>query len=336
MRYRELGRTGIQLSELGFGVWTLSTGWWGTYSDDEAVALLRAAYARGVTFFDSADSYGNGRSEELLAKAFEGQRDRIVIGTKFGYDFYTNGGERNGQRELPQAWSPAFVRTALEQSLRRLGTDYVDVYQLHNPKMDAMDNDALWATLEDLRREGTIRSFGPALGPAIGWQKEGEKALLTRNCDVLHQIYNVLEQDPGRALADLARERGAGVIARVTHASGLLEGKYTEDTTFDENDHRRHRPKGWLTTGLKMVDTLQFLVRPDRTIGQVALRWLLTDANTASVLPNIYNMEQLEEFAGAADSPELTEDELARVADLYAHRFYLEPEDYAPLGAIKG
>ena len=219
MRYRELGRTGIQLSELGFGVWTLSTGWWGTYSDDEAVALLRAAYSRGVTFFDSADSYGNGRSEELLAKAFEGQRDQIVIGTKFGYDFYTNGGERNGQRELPQAWSPAFVRTALEQSLRRLGTDYVDVYQLHNPKMDAMDNDALWATLEDLRREGTIRSFGPALGPAIGWQKEGEKALLTRNCDVLHQIYNVLEQDPGRALADLAKE---DVPADVSEAYGNI------------------------------------------------------------------------------------------------------------------
>lgn len=326
MRYRQLGNTDLRLSELGFGVWTLSTGWWGTYTDDEAVALLRAALERGVTFFDAADSYGNGRGEELLGRALEGRRGDVVIGTKFGYDFYTNGGERNGQRELPQDWSPAFVRKSLEESLRRLRTDHIDVYQLHNPKMDAVHNDELFATLEDLKREGKIGVYGPALGPANGWRDEGALAMRTRDCGVLHIIYNMLEQEPGRPLVEAARARGAGVMVRVPHSSGLLEGKYTEETTFDASDHRSHRKRDWLINGLKKVEQLQPLVRPDRTMGQLAQRWLLADPAVATTLPNIYNLEQLDEFAGASDSPDLTEDELKFVADLYEKNFHVVEE----------
>ncbi len=333
MRYRKLGDSEISLSEVGFGVWTVSAGWWGDFTDDEAIALLRAAYDRGVTFFDAADSYGNGRAEELLGRAFEGMRDRIVIGSKFGYDFYTYGDQRRGHQEIPQDWSLAFVRKALDESLRRLRTDHIDIYQLHNPKMDAVDSDELWALLEDFRREGKVRAYGPALGPAIGWVDEGVKAMRTRNCGVLQHIYNMLEQDPGRELNAVAREQGVGVLVRVPHASGLLEGRFTRDTTFDKNDHRSHRPQGWLDTGLKMLEKLQFLVREDRTIGQAALRWLLAEPAITSALPNIYNLEQLDEFVRASDSPDLTDEELARVQDLYDRDFHLRPEERTPLGA---
>ena len=326
MRYRPLGDSGIQLSEVGFGAWTVSTGWWGTYSDDEAIALMRAAYDRGITYFDVADTYGNGRSEELIGRAFEGMRDRIVVGTKFGYDFYTNAGDRSGHAELPQDWSPQFVRKALEESLRRLRSDHVDLYQMHNPKMDAVVKDELWGTLEDLKREGKIRVFGPALGPAIGWRDEGVKALRQRDPGLLHIIHNMLEQDPGREMTAICRERGIGVLVRVPHSSGLLEGKYTLETTFDANDHRSHRKREWLVEGLQKLDLLQFLVRDDRTIGQAALRWLLADPAVATTLPNIYNVEQLDEFTGASNSPDLNEDEMARVADLYERNFDLQKE----------
>lgn len=330
MRYRKLGDSDLHLSEVGFGLWTLSTGWWGSYTDDEAIALLRTAYDSGVTFFDAADTYGSGRSEELLGRAFEGMRDRVVLGTKFGYDFYAYGGERTGQRELPQDWSPSFVRKALEESLRRLRTDHIDIYQLHNPKMDAIENDGLWGLLEDLKREGKVRVYGPALGPAIGWRDEGVRALRERPCGVIHHIYNMLEQDPGREFNAVARERGSGALVRVPHSSGLLEGKYTLETTFDPSDHRSHRPREWLVNGLKKLERLQFLVRPDRTIGQAALRWLFADPAVTCALPNIYNGEQLDEFVTASDSPDLTEEELARVADLYDHNFYLESAEIAP------
>ncbi len=324
MRYRALGDSGLSLSEVGFGVWTLSTGWWGSYTDDEAIALLRAAFDRGVTYFDVADSYGNGRSEELVGRAFTGKRDQVVLGTKFGYDFYTHGGGRTGQRELPQDWSPAFVRKALEGSLNRLRTDHIDIYHLHNPKMDAIEDDGLFALLEDLEREGKIRVYGPSLGPAIGWRDEGVRVLSERDCGVLHHIFNLLEQYPGSEFNAIARERKIGVIVRVPHSSGLLEGAYTLDTRFDKSDHRSHRPRSWLVDGLKKIDLLRFLERDDRSLGQAALRWLFADPSISCALPNIYNIEQLDEFTRASEAPDLTVDELARVAELYEQGFYLE------------
>ncbi len=326
MRYRPLGTTGLQLSELGFGLWTMSAGWWGDHAGDAAIALMRRAHELGVTYFDAADTYGNGGSEELVGRAFEGMRDKVVIGTKFGYDFYNYSGERRGQQELPQDWSEAHVRKALEGSLKRLGTDYIDIYQLHNPKMDAIADDRLWALLEQFRVEGKIRVYGPSLGPAIGWHDEGVKALTERNCGVLHQIYNMLEQYPGQELATLAAQRGTGVLVRVPHSSGLLEGHYTLETKFDKSDHRSHRKREWLVDGVQKIEQLRFLEREGRSLGQAALRWLFADPAITCALPNIYNEEQLIEFAAAADSPDLSNDEMARIAELYEHGFYLTPE----------
>src|SRR5579864_8037733 len=142
MKYRTYPKSDVTVSEVGFGLWTTSTGWWGEKDDDQAVALLHEAFELGITFFDAADTDGSGRSEEQLAKAFADRRDRVVYATKFGYDFYTprNTETRRGQLELPQDFSPAFVRRALEDSLRRLRTDCIDIYQMHNARMAQVDD----------------------------------------------------------------------------------------------------------------------------------------------------------------------------------------------------
>ena len=323
MKYRRLGDTEIEVSEVGFGVWTVSTGWWGEVDDEKSVRLLRQAHERGINYFDTADTYGSGKGETLLADAFGGMRDEVVISTKIGYDFYSHT-QRRGQQERPQDWSEDFIRFALEQSLKRLGTDYVDFLQLHNTKMDAVENDALFGLMEEFEREGKIRAYGVALGPKIGWLEEGVKAMRERNVSGVQMIYNLLEQDPGRGLIQAASETGTSLIVRVPHSSGMLEGKYTKDTTFAKNDHRRHRSKEWLFDGLKKVAQLAFLTA-ERTLGQAALKFVLASSEVASTLPNIYDEYQLEEFASAPETPDLTGEELARIEELYENNFGLEP-----------
>ena len=323
VKTRTFGTSGIPASEVGFGLWTVSTGWWGEHSDESAVALLREAYDLGITFFDTADTYGEGRGETLLAQALGDVRDDITIATKFGYDIYSPW-ERKGHVERPHDWSPKFIRYALEQSLARLGTDHIDVYQLHNPRMDAIRSDAVFEVLEEARDAGKIRAYGVALGPAIGWRDEGIEAFSLRRPAAGQIIHNLLEQDPGRELIETARENGVGLMVRVPHSSGMLEGKYTKDTVFAENDHRRHRPKEWLEQGLRKVERLGFLTE-ERTLGQAAMKWLLAEPAVTTVLPNIYDSAQLREFAAAPATADLSSAELERVADLYENGFYLEP-----------
>lgn len=324
MRYRNLGDTDISVSEVGFGVWTVSTGWWGEVDEARSVELLRKAFDKGINYFDTADTYGSGLGETILADAFGGMRDEVVISTKIGYDFY-NHTARRGQQERPQDWSEDFIRFALEQSLKRLGTDYVDFLQLHNTKMDAVENDALFELLGEFEQEGKIRAYGVALGPKIGWLEEGVRAMRERSLAGVQMIYNLLEQDPGRTLIEAARETGTSLVVRVPHSSGMLEGKYDEHTTFAKNDHRRHRPKEWLLDGLKKVEQLGFLTESDeRTLGQAALKFVLAAPEISSTLPNIYDEAQLEEFTAAPDTPDLTAEELSRIAELYEGDFGLE------------
>ena len=336
VKYRTVGSTDLSVSTVGFGVWTVSTGWWGITDEEYGVDLLRQAYDLGITFFDTADTYGDGKGESMLARALGKLRDKIVIATKFGYDFYRYSGERDGHKELPQDFSPRYVRFALEQSLQRLQTDYIDIYQLHNPRMWAIQSADLFATLDDLKREGKIRHYSVALGPAIGWEEEGLAALRQRRIASLQTIYNLLEQDPGRRFLSTAQEEGVGVLVRVPHSSGLLEGKFTPETTFPPGDHRSHRPREWLTDGLAKLERLTFLSEGSgRTIGQAAIQFILASSSAASVLPNIYDAEQLQEFAAAPDTPSLTAAELSHIADLYEHDFYLSeapPVDARPGG----
>jgi aryl-alcohol dehydrogenase-like predicted oxidoreductase len=322
MRYRELGRTGIKVSEVGFGLWTISSGWWGEHGQDQAKAMLRLAFDLGVTFFDTADVYGDGYGEVLLGDALGDIRDRCVYATKIGYDW--EGRTRDsGQREHPQDFSPAFVRRSVEASLCRLRTDRIDWLQLHNPRMATLADDDLFAELESLEREGKVRAWGAALGPAIGWRDEGVFAIEQRRAPALQIIHNLLEQDPGRDFIAAARATGAGFVARVPHSSGLLEGHYTLETTFPPGDHRNHRKREWLVEGVQKVDQLRWLERDDRTLGQAAIQWLLAEPQMAAILPNIYDESQLREFAAASDSPPLTPSDIARIDALYASNFGL-------------
>jgi len=326
MKDRTYPGSDVTVSAVGFGLWTTSTGWWGDKRDDEAVSLLHEAYDLGVTLFDAADTYGNGRSEEQLAKAFGDRRERVVYATKFGYDFSEGGQARRGQSELPQDFSPAFVRKALEASLRRLQTEYIDIYQMHNARMAQIDDDALWELLESLKREGKIRMYGVALGPAIGWLGEGVEAVRRRHVATMQIIWNMLEQYPGDQQIRAAAEADAptGYMIRVPHSSGMLEGHYTTETTFPKNDHRRHRPREWLLAGVEKVAQLRFLELPNRTLGQAAIQWLLAEPRVMTVLPNIYDPAQLREFAAAPETPALTAAELDQIDALYQQNFGIE------------
>jgi aryl-alcohol dehydrogenase-like predicted oxidoreductase len=339
MQHRTFPGTTIAVSEIGFGTWTLSTGWWGDKTDAEAVAMLRRALdEHGVTFFDAADAYGNGRAERQLAEAFRGRRSEVVLATKVGYDIYDEAAvaQRRGQQELPMRTDPAFLRFAVDRCLERLETDYIDVLQIHNAKMEHVRDAELWGTLRELQREGKIRAWGAAFGPAIGWLYESVE-LLEREPDIntIQMIWNVLEQHPGSAMIEAARRHAPNCCfnVRVTHASGMLEGKYTADTVFPENDHRRHRPRSWLVNGVEKVKTLDFLAR-EMTLGQAALKWLLAEPLVVTTLPNIYDDEQLAEFAAASDEPDLTAEQLARVTALDETNFGIDEGPMSYKGAM--
>src|SRR6476619_1095295 len=334
MRYRQFPGTDISTSEIGFGTWTLSTGWWGEKTDEEAVEMLRTANSvYGINFFDTADTYGNGRGERQLATAFRGRRDDVVYSTKIGYDIYDPHAQtaRRGQNELPQKFDRDYMRFAVDKCLERLETDYVDVLQLHNIKMEHVRDPEIWETLRGFQKEGKVRVWGAAFGPAIGWLYEALE-LVERESDIgtIQMIWNILEQHPGTAMIEAAREHAPNCVfnIRVTHASGMLEGKYTEDTVFAANDHRRHRPRSWLINGLKKIRTLDFLTAR-MTLGQAALKWLLAEPLVVTTLPNIYDDDQLDEFAAASDVPDLTSEELARVAELAADNFGVVEEPMA-------
>ncbi len=228
------------------------------------------------------------------------------------------------------------MRRACEESLKRLRTDRIDLYQLHNPRLDALRRDDLFALLEELKAEGKIRAYGAALGPALKPDRQIEEGLytLTHRHAPVQIIYNLLEQVLGEALCPVARHHGLPIIVRVPHASGLLEGTYTEQTEFAKDDHRSHRVttdamrKQWLLDGLKKVEKLRFLTEETgRTLGQMAIQFILSEPSIVSALPNIYDARQLEEFAAASDTPPLTADELSEIADLYEHNFYLEMDE---------
>jgi aryl-alcohol dehydrogenase-like predicted oxidoreductase len=368
MRYRKLHGTDLQLSELGFGTWTVTTGWWGTYTDQEAERLIRRAIDSGINYIDTADAYGNGRGETVLAPILRDHPD-LIVGTKFGYDFYKNPERPRGQRELPQDFSPGFIRFALENSLRRLGVEQIAIYQPHNPRIDLLMRDEYWETLEQLRQEGKILTHGPSFGPAIGWRDEGIYSVAARRSPVPQMIYNLLEQDPGREFilaAELAQrgETYAGLeqaqrgetnkrvceptsafhqsfrpwhtpalqkdgpqfLVRVTHSSGMLEGKYTLETRFDESDHRSHRPRAWLVDGVQKVEKLRPICeRLGVTVGQLALLWLYSQPAILSALPNIYGEEQIEEFSAASVEPLLQESDMELIDSLYRRNFDITP-----------
>ncbi len=321
MKYRNFGDTDLVVSEVGFGTWTLASNWWGEVVDKDG--LIRAAFDAGITFFDAAPVYGKeGAGETVLAGFLADHRDEIVLTTKCGYDIDA-ARKYPGQSERPHDWEPQSIREQLDASLLRLGIDHIDLYQLHNTRIEPILADDLWATLLDLRASGKVRELGVALGPAIGWVEEGLQAIRRRPIASLQTVFNIIEQEPGLTFAGEPKvaQGAVGMIARVPHASDALSGRITRDTVFPPEDHRSHRNRDNMLDNFDKAETLSFLWDgTGRTIGQAAVAGILANPSFTTVLPTCVTVEDVEEYAAGGDIP-LTADERARLAELWSENF---------------
>ena len=331
MKYRKLGKSNLKVSEIGFGAWAIALDWWGgkKIDDQDAIKMLKRAYDLGINFYETADIYGNGKSEKLISQAFKGMnREELVYSTKWGYDIYSS--KQVGHNEIPQKHDTDFLQYALQKSMDRLQADYVDVYSLHNPKMSAIQNDSIFQSLDSLISDGKIRSYGVALGPAIGWMEEGLLATRTRNITCLQTVYNILEQDPGRAFFDAACQNDVGIIVRVPDASGILTGKVKADTTFDKNDHRGNRKREWILEALQKVEKMRNIAESKGlNITELAFKFILSQREISVVLPTILDITEVETVANMSDGNYLDEKVMVQISELYNNNFDLKPSSVA-------
>jgi aryl-alcohol dehydrogenase-like predicted oxidoreductase len=325
MKYRTLGKSGIKVSEIGFGAWTIGLDWWGKkIDDDEAIMMLKRAYDLGINFFETADIYGKGKSEKLIAQVFKDMRNDVVYSTKWGYDMYN--AKQVGHNELPQKHNQEFLQFAISHSLDRLQTEYIDVYSLHNPKMDTIENDELFASIDYMVKKGKIKSHGVALGPAIGWKDEGLKAIEKRNITCLQTVYNILEQDPARDFMQAAERRNVGIMVRVPDASGLLTGKVNTDTKFDKNDHRSFRKQEFIIEAMQKIENMRPLASSKGwNITELAIKFILSHKQISVILPTMISIEEIELFTSLSDGKYLNTTEIARMEEMYEKNFYVEP-----------
>lgn len=344
MERRKFGNTDLEVSAISLGCWFVGVDWWGHYTDEEGVRLMRYAYDQGITFFDNGDAYGNGRAETVFGKFLKTvDRDTIQIGGKFGYDFYSDPGQPGSHRERKQDFSPKFLRVALEQSLKRMGVDCIDLYMAHNIKLPQYRDD-LFAELNKVRDEGKIKVWGVSLGPAIGWREEGIKAMMEHGAKAVQTVFNMFEQDPGREFCEVASAYGAGVLARVHDNSGILKGKMTVDTTIGKDDHRKFRDQAWKIYGLKKLELVRrYADAHGMTVHQLACRWLLMNSALTSVTATLLNEEEIREAAESVNKPALSMQEMREIARDYANDWGLGDEAHpcdlksstAPGGAVR-
>lgn len=326
MNHRELGASGVEVSEVGFGAWVIGTDWWGDRTTEQAEEMIRHALNAGITYFDTGDVYGHGRSEELVGQALAEYREEVTIGTKIGYDFYEN--PQAGHGELPKEMDPEYLRTAFERSLDRLDLEYVDVLQLHNANVEEITPE-VQGVLDEFLADGRARAVGLALGPSIGWIAEGDRAI-ELEFDTVQTVFNVFEQTPGQHFLSSIDEQdvATSLVARVPHSSGLLNEQVTPETELGQGDHRTHRPTEWFEAGWEKLEAIRFLERDgDRTMGQAAIQWLLAHDAVACVTPTFRSIRDIDEWAAAPDTPPLSDAEYERVQALYAENFGVEDDD---------
>ncbi|HUR80755.1 MAG TPA: aldo/keto reductase [Thermoanaerobaculia bacterium] len=298
MHYRKLGNTGITVSEIGFGGWAIGGAadaggtplGWGRTSDDESLAAIRRARELGVTFFDTADSYGFGRSESLLGIVLSRRREDVVIATKVGV-------VRDLENRARKDFSRAHISHAVDGSLKRLRTDYIDLYQLHNPTVDELRRDDIHEAMDRLQEVGKIRFWGVS----ITTPDEGVEIIRNGWGYTLQVLYNVLNQAPADELFPLAKEKGYGIIARVPLASGLLSGKFRTDTVFAKDDVRQNflTPRR-LEEVMPRVDEAKSIIGGTaRSLAEGALRFTLAHDAVSTVIPGAKNVRQVEMNASA-------------------------------------
>jgi aryl-alcohol dehydrogenase-like predicted oxidoreductase len=301
MQYRELGKTGIRVSAIGFGGWAIGGSaeasgaplGWGRTSDDESLAAIRRAREMGVTLYDTADSYGFGRSESLLGIVLSRYRQEVVIATKVGV-------VRSSSGELKKDFSRQHIFHAVDGSLKRLRTDYIDLYQMHNPTMEELKREEIQDAMERLQDAGKIRFWGVS----ISTPEEGVEVIQRGWAHALQVLYNILNQAPAQVLLPLAKEKGYGVIARVPLASGLLTGKFRIDSLFASDDIRQNflTPRR-LHEAIQRVDEVKSIIGgATKNLAEGALRFVLADEAVSSTIPGARNPRQVEMNVAALES----------------------------------
>jgi aryl-alcohol dehydrogenase-like predicted oxidoreductase len=315
MKYRQLGNTDLRVSELSFGTWAIG-GSWGKSDDREALQGLERAMDAGVNFFDTADVYGDGHSEELLAKATKGKEDQIYIATKFC---------RAGDIHDLNTYSEKSVRTYCEASLKRLQRERIDLFQIHCPPFEVLKHGGVFEVLNKLQQEGKIRHYGVSVETV----EEGLYCLEIPNVKALQVIFNMLRQKPLDQLLPSAKEKGVGILARVPLASGLLTGKFTKDIKFEVDDHRHFNRNGEafnvgetfggleFAKGVELSNQLQWIETGRGNMTKAALRWILDQDAVTCAIPGFKTVKQVEDNLQAVSVPSFSKEELARINEFY-------------------
>jgi aryl-alcohol dehydrogenase-like predicted oxidoreductase len=322
MEYRELGKkTGIRVSAIGFGGWAIGGAseasgaplGWGKQSDEESLAAIRRARELGITFFDTADSYGFGRSESLLGIVLSRYRQDVVIATKVGV-------VRTGSGALKKDFSRQHIFHAVDGSLKRLRTDYIDLYQMHNPTIEDLRHEEIQDAMERLQDAGKIRFWGVS----VSTPEEGIEIMQRGWAHALQVLYNVLNQAPADVLLPTAKEKGYGIIARVPLASGLLTGKFRIDSVFPSDDIRQNflTPRR-LQEAIERVDETKSIIGgATRSLAEGALRFVLANEAVSTTIPGARNARQVEMNVAAIEgtlSPDIVEKLRTRLGD---YNFY--------------
>jgi aryl-alcohol dehydrogenase-like predicted oxidoreductase len=319
MEYRRLGKTGYEVSAVGFGGWAIG-GAWGNVPENDAMAALHAAVDAGVTFFDTADVYGDGRSERFIARLHKERPDApMVVATKAG---------RRLDPHVVDGYNAQNLTAFVARSLKNLETDSIDLLQLHCPPTEAYYRPELFGILDDMVSDGLIRHYGVSVEKV----EEALKAIEYPGVSTVQIIFNAFRQRPAGLFFGEAKKRDVGVIVRVPLASGLLSGKMNRKSTFAADDHRSFNRRGEafdrgetfagvdFNSGLEAVEELRPLVPQGATMAQLALRWILMFDAVSTVIPGARNTEQATQNAAAADLAPLSKKAMAKITEIYETR----------------
>jgi aryl-alcohol dehydrogenase-like predicted oxidoreductase len=315
MEYRDLGRTGWRVSAISFGAWAIGAEW-GPVDDRESLAALHRALDRGVNFFDTADVYGDGRSERLLARLRRERREPFYVATKAG---------RRLSPHVADGYNRANLTAFVERSLKNLETESLDVLQLHCPPTEVYYRPEVFGILDDLQQSGKLCHYGVSVEKV----EEALKAIEYPGVQSVQIIFNIFRQRPADLFFAEARRRGVGILARLPLSSGMLTGKLTRASTFAKNDHRNYNRHGEefdrgetfsgldYEVGLQAVEALRPLVPAGQSLTQMALRWILMFLAVTCAIPGAKRPEHVEENVSAADLPPLPEATMAAVHAIY-------------------
>jgi aryl-alcohol dehydrogenase-like predicted oxidoreductase len=318
MHYRELGRTGWKVSAVSFGAWAIG-GAWGQVDDQESIAALHRALDRGVNFFDTADVYGDGRSERLLAKLRQERSEKFYIATKAG---------RRLNPHEAAGYNRANLTSFVERSLKNLQTDALDLLQLHCPPTSVFYMPEVFGVLDDLTRAGKLLHYGVSVEKV----EEALKAIEYSGVKTVQIIFNVFRQRPGELFFGEAQKRRIGILARVPLSSGMLTGKITRASSFSADDHRAFNRHGEsfdrgetfsgvdYETGLQAVEALSSVVPKGATMAQLALRWILMFPAVTCAIPGAKRPAQVDENVAAADLPPLSPETMEKIRAIYDER----------------